>query len=530
MFAHFFGFNHADRSKYFLLFGAIAVIYICSMFNHHLVPSMEPRFAEVVKEMLATDQYLVPKKNARPYVEYPPLYYWLCLPGKMIGMSTEASIRLPATIALLLWLLWLCRLQHLLDDTRPGYAYAMLGASFPGILYQFFTAQSDSVLVLGVLIAFTGYVKLRTSSSRSNFSWELWLGVSLATAAKGPVGIACTLPVMILEPLLSDYQQYKANKTTFKSFFKTAITSQLNLCWFRGLTVLLATNLPWYIVTSQVYGWDFVRAVVVYQNFERYLHGFSHGHPWWYYLVTLSYDAFPASLLIPFGIYFSWQRLNLFKYRLALLWFCYTLLFFSLSSSKQGKYILPAAPAIVILAFVVVENLKGKLSADRLWSYLRNWSIGIVSFWAVMVIAILPFYSPNIGSFAAHQLILSEITKSPGKITHFQWPRSESLYYLGAPMAFVRSSRELYQRIHDGRIAAGDYVLVYKSHLAQGSADQNPSHLIPMPAAPYMEPVLAVKSSHQMLYRVLPGASQQPVPATPEPAKVFWRNQLFDTD
>jgi len=530
MFEQFFGLNIADRSKYILLFGAIAVIYTCSMFNHHLVPSMEPRFAEVVKEMIATDQYLVPKKNALPYVEYPPLYYWLSLAGKSIGLSTEAAIRLPAAIALLMWLLWLCRLQRLLEETKSGYAYALLGAAFPGILYQFFTAQSDSVLVLGVLIAFTGFVKHRIADKRSTFPWELWLGISLATAAKGPVGIACTLPVMVLEPLLAVYQQHKATVSRPNTILKSMFVTQLQLCWFRGLALLFITNLPWYLITSQVYGWDFVRAVVIYQNFDRYLSGFSHNHPWWYYLVTLSYDAFPASILLPFGIYFSWQKLNIFKYRLALLWFCYTLLFFSISASKQGKYMLPAAPAMVMLAFVVLENLHGKLSAQRLWKYLRIWSVGIISLWAVVVIFVLPFYSPKIGSFAAHQKILTAISKAPGEITHFQWPRSESLYYLGAPMAFVRSSRELYQRIHDGRIAAGDYVLVYKNHLAQGPTDSDPSHLIPTPAAPYMEPVLAIKSSHQMLYRVLAGASQQPIPATPEPAKVFWRNQLFDTD
>src|SRR5262249_4215293 len=33
------------------------------------------------------------------------------------------------------------------------------------------------------------------------FPWEMWLGVALATAAKGPVGIAVTLPAMGLEIL-----------------------------------------------------------------------------------------------------------------------------------------------------------------------------------------------------------------------------------------------------------------------------------------------------------------------------------------
>ena len=63
---------------------------------------MEPRFAEVLKEMLDSGQYLVPIKNGIPYVEYPPLYSWLGLAASYARLSIEAAIRLPAYLAFLL--------------------------------------------------------------------------------------------------------------------------------------------------------------------------------------------------------------------------------------------------------------------------------------------------------------------------------------------------------------------------------------------------------------------------------------------
>ena len=59
----------------------LLLMYAFSMGNHPLIPSMEPRFAEVIREMMARGEYLIPIKNGVPYIEYPPLYYWLSLAG-----------------------------------------------------------------------------------------------------------------------------------------------------------------------------------------------------------------------------------------------------------------------------------------------------------------------------------------------------------------------------------------------------------------------------------------------------------------
>ena len=104
-----------------------------------------------------------------------------------------------------------------------------------------------------------------------------------------------------------------------------------------------------------------------------------------------------------------------------------------------------------------------------------------------------------------------------------------TLYVLGAPMSYVRSSRELYAQVHDGEIRAGDYVLVNTRYLGD-SAEPDAMKFLPAPQPPYFEEVLGVKAEDPMvLYRVLPKAADRPLPATPQPAPTHWWQQ-FDTD
>lgn len=517
------------RNPMAFLLGGVGFVYLCAMFNHGPVPSMEPRFAEVVREMAQTGQFLMPIKNGIPYVEYPPLYAWLGLAGELAGLPTPAAVRLPGYAALLLWIWWLGRLQRQLFPAWPSTMLPLVGAALPAILYHFFTAQSDSLLILGVLVAFTGFARLRQDQEFRRFPWEMWLGVTLATAAKGPVGLAVTLPIMGIEIIVAGATRNSSEGAALRTFGRS-LRELRRLSWLRGLGLVLALNLPWYVLTGVKEGWEFVQAVVIYQNFTRFLTGFDHLRPWWYYGKTLIYDLFPLSLLFPVGVYFAARRPNRFPLRLILIWSLFTLLFFSLSQSKQGKYILPAAPAIAALGLVGVQTLWSASGSRRLFQYLQRWAVGVLVVFGLAVIFALPFYAHEIGGVEGFRKIRDVRANAPGRIVAFRWPRSMTLYELGAPMDFVRSSRELYHRIGKGDIRAGDYLLADKRYLPRPS--KTPKYpLTPAPAPPYFELVLSVKAEKDMnLYRVLPGAADLPVPDTPTPPPVHWRDKRFDTD
>ncbi|HEX5340326.1 MAG TPA: hypothetical protein VFX47_05550 [Gammaproteobacteria bacterium] len=514
---------------------ALGCIYTVALFNHGPVPSMEPRFAEAVREMLARGEYLVPIKNGVPYIEYPPLYFWLALFGKAAGLPLMAAIRLPGYIALLIWTWWLARLQRDLFPEWPRLLFPLAGVALPAVLYNFFTAQSDSLLMLGTLIAFTGFARFRIDHLSRRFPWELWLGVLLATAAKGPVGMAITLPPMAIEICIAAFltaQPVMSDGKTLRERLRWIVQEGWRMAPLRGIGLTLLGIVPWYIAAGYAVSWEFVRAVLVYQNFTRFVHGFDHLQPWWMYGQTLWGDLLPLSLLLPFALYFGFRLrfLSAFRWRMPLIWMLFTLLFFTISASKQSKYILPAAPAMALLALAVIDPLFINENLHRLVRRLLSGFAGaVLALFAVGVLIWLPTHRDRIGGVAGFAQIRTTVANAPGRIISFQWPRSMMLYELGSPMPYVRSSRVLYQEIHDGEIKPGDYVLVDVKYLpAGGEADD--LKLLPAPVAPWFEKVMDVKAEDpMMLYRVLPSAVKQPLPQTPQPAPAQWWEQ-FDTD
>ena len=511
---------------------ALAVIYGVALFNHGPIPSMEPRFAEAVREMFAHGAWLIPIKNGIPYIEYPPLYFWLALIGRAAGLPLLAAIRLPGYIGFLLWVGWLARLQKDLFPNWPRWLLALTAAALPAILYNFFTAQSDSLLILGTLIALTGFVRLRTDPMRRGFPWELWLGVLLATAAKGPVGLAITLPVMAIEIALAaflSFQPVMSERRGLGACLGWIWHEAWRLAPLRGIAFALLGIVPWYIAAGFTVGWDFVRAVLVYQNFTRFLVGFDHLQPWWMYFQSIWIDLFPLSLLFPFGIYFALRHLREFRWRVLLVWALFTFVFFSVSASKQSKYIMPAAPAIALLGLASLALLFDPRWRVWIRAVLQGWAVAFIVFFGALVIAWLPFHDRTIGGLEGFDQIKAVVAKAPGRIVSFQWPRPMTLYVLGAPMDYVRSSRQLYLEIHNGRIRPGDYILVNAKYLPPGGPPDDMKFL-PPPQAPYFEEVLRVKAEDPMaLYRVLPAAASRPVPETPVPPPWHWWEQ-FDTD
>ena len=513
----------------------LTVLCGLSLFNHGPVPSMEPRFAEAVREMLARHAYLIPLKNGVPYIEYPPLYFWLSLAGAAFGLPIDAAIRVPGYLALLLWVVWLSRLQKELFPTWPKWLLPLTGVAMPAVLYNFFTAQSDSLLILGTLIAFTGYIRIRTDPPLRKFPWELWLGVALATAAKGPVGIAVTLPAMGIEIAATAYLSLQPDTGEPRGFrFRSGwlFRELWRLSPLRGVLVAVVGVVPWYFAAGLSLNWDFVRAVLVYQNFTRFFIGFDHLQPWWLYFQTVWGDFLPLCLLLPFGLYYGFRYARReFRWRLLLIWTLWTVLFFSVSASKQSKYILPAAPAIALLALAAIEPV---FKTDKLHGVVRAILGGIAALvLAVFILGVavwVPLHDDDrITHRSEYQRVTAIVHHQPGQLVSFQWPRSLTLYELGGPLPYVRSSRELYDKIHSGDIKPGDYVLVPEQDLPLGT-EQDPQKFVPAPDPKYFLQVAKVRAEDPMyLYRVRPEAAGMPVPQTPEPAPLHWWDQ-FDTD
>lgn len=493
----------------------VTLAFALGLWNHGPIPSMETRFAVAVQQMLAHHQWLIPEKNGLPYIEYPPFYYWMALVLARLGLPTLPAIRLPNLIALWLWIATLYALARHLVPALPRWLLPVTALVAPAVLYNFFIAQTDAWLCVGVALAVLGYLR---HAGRGGFPWLLWSGTALAVFAKGPLGLVLVALAVGADLLLAAAGRALAWREVPRTVWRLAPV--------RGILLALAPLAAWYVACGFVAGWDFVRAALVYDNVTRFVAGAGgHANPWWMYAQSFWTDYLPWSVAVPFGLIMAARRPRDRGTRIALAWAVTTVVFFSISASKQSKYILPAAPAFAALALLALGALASRRPA-RLPRAAAGWAATILLLFLVLVGAWLPQLGPRIDDDAAYARLRGTVAAAPGRITMYRWPRSLILWQLGAPMPWFRDARELYRAVHSERLRSGDYLLVYEDSL-NGSGSYE---LRPRPAPPYFTHVMTLNSKGGIeVYRVLPGAAAAPVPNTPAPPPAPWWSR-FDTD
>src|SRR4051812_18044134 len=95
--------QYFTRHRYFILvtlFILFGFYYGLSMYG--LANNNEGLYAEIAREMYLSHQYIVPTLNGMPYIEKPPLLYWLInLCFHCWGVGTFAARFVPATCGII---------------------------------------------------------------------------------------------------------------------------------------------------------------------------------------------------------------------------------------------------------------------------------------------------------------------------------------------------------------------------------------------------------------------------------------------
>src|ERR1700730_687429 len=101
--------NHADagaaRRRELMESATLCSLALAAFFFHlgsyGLWEPDEARYAEIAREMLATGNFIVPHLNYVPYIEKPPLLYWMTsLAFHFLGTNEFAARLVPALSAL----------------------------------------------------------------------------------------------------------------------------------------------------------------------------------------------------------------------------------------------------------------------------------------------------------------------------------------------------------------------------------------------------------------------------------------------
>ncbi len=376
--------SHWTRGRTVAASAALLAIYgFFSCYHLSDIPLLdpdEPRYAAAGRTMAQGGSWLIPEFNGEPRINKPPLFYWLvALSDLVCGGASEVSARLPSIVMGLAMLAMTVWAGARLYGPATGFLAGIILATSPlfiALSRGCVTDQTFSTLLsaalfcylLGLAGAWPG-VEVRASGAGGwpFASWQLATGALAGTAfmTKG----TATLLVLII-PLL---------------FFGVFCRNGLRAWWHGkgwGLPMLLAAALAawWYVVLYLNAGHDhFVNLLKV--EIVNRLSGKMHEEPPVYFLYTLPAIFFPWSVTMLPAMWVAWRRVDLNGPRggmggggdvtlgvkavadaFLVAWVLGVVVFFSIPGAKLASYVLPAFPALALLAARFMLRLK---SADE---------------------------------------------------------------------------------------------------------------------------------------------------------------------
>src|SRR5260370_39579127 len=170
------------QSFLILLLASGALLYPCLSF--YLFEPDEGRYAEIPREMLARGEWIVPYLQSEPYLDKPPLMYWLVMASYRLFGEYDWSARLIPALAVQGCIL----LTYLLGRRSLGERSAFWGALAlslaPGFVRVGRLLVLDGLLAFCVTISiFTGFEALRGEY----FRWDGWLATAVACGLAVPL-------------------------------------------------------------------------------------------------------------------------------------------------------------------------------------------------------------------------------------------------------------------------------------------------------------------------------------------------------
>ena len=315
-----------------LLMGLVAALLLLRLGAVPLLGPDEPRYARVAVEMRRSGDAVTPTLQGQPWLEKPPLYYWLA--GKAFSLlgETEAAARLPSVAAGLLFVgvtaLVGARIYGGVAGLHAGLA---LGTSVLPFAYA--RAAAMDMLLAATVTAAIGLVGLRLLGIAGRLAVPAaGLAMGLALLAKGPLGVL--LPALVAAGYVVATRDW--------GLLRRLVSPT-------GLLLLLLVAAPWYVLVYRAQGQAFVDVFLLDHNVQRFTSTIHHhpGPPHYYVGIALV-GLFPWSgLLVPgfAGLRPRASRADLY----VLLWFALPFVFFSAAGSKLPGYVLPCLPPLALL-------------------------------------------------------------------------------------------------------------------------------------------------------------------------------------
>jgi 4-amino-4-deoxy-L-arabinose transferase-like glycosyltransferase len=320
----------------------------------------EDEYALVNREMVEDGHWIYPTVNGHPYSVKPPFYNWMGSALSLIGGEvTEASSRLPSALFATAGVLMTYLLGTLLFGYRAGLLAAMVLATTPLYVEQARWIQihlPGAVLMTATILCFYwGYAR----EQRRPLAYLLmYIPLGIGTLTTGPVAVI--MPALIIGGYLLLIRDF-------------GHIWRMRLGW--GVLIYLVIAAPWYATVSMRK--EYAQVLLVTTNVTRYFSAFVHTQPFYFYIEKLTHFL-PWLLFIP-GVVIAYIKHLSVEERKALLlplvWGLGLFIFFSLSRTKRGVYMINIAPALALLAGASIGWAISRFESSPFWRRSFTWPV-----------------------------------------------------------------------------------------------------------------------------------------------------------
>jgi 4-amino-4-deoxy-L-arabinose transferase-like glycosyltransferase len=360
---------------YQILLAVIGLLFFLPFLGSvHLFDWDEINFAESSREMLVSKNFFQVQINYEPFMEKPPLFFWLQSLSMGIFGVTEFAARFPNAIFGVLTMLSLFKIGRTLRSEKFGFIWALIyfGSFLPNLYYK--SGIIDPVFNYFIFVSIYYLIRLinvNKGKEQNRFAVLSGLFVGLAIITKGPVGLLLLVLAFLVYWAINRFKRVASVKSVL--IFIVTIFA-VSFLWF-GYE--LVQNGPWFIVEFVKYQLDLFTTPVA-----------GHSQPFYYHFVVVLIGCFPLSI-IAIPRFFSRKEEDVFdpmtigfeKWMKILFWV--VLILFSISTTKIVHY---SSMAYLPLSFLAANYLF-KLSNREM--VVKKWMLFTIGFFGLIFSALL---------------------------------------------------------------------------------------------------------------------------------------------
>jgi len=305
----------------------------------------EGRWAEIVREMFVTGDFLHPRINWEAYFDKPLLSYWFIAAFAWLkgGAVNELFARLPSAIAALAALYGTLAIGRKLWDEKTGYRAAWILLTAYSFAFWGRTAAADMENVAFTILAVAWYIHRRERTDYLSYA-VFWAICALGGQTKGLGAVALPPIIAGIDMLLSGSWRKHLNASAALAAATGAFI------YFVPFLLEKATRTGDYASSGL--------GLVFRENVVRFFNPFDHNEPWYVYFIYVPQLFLPWTPLLALAAFWAAKERKSLGH--AERWLCLSALatfaIFTASGSRRVYYILPLLPFCALLCAAYLKT------------------------------------------------------------------------------------------------------------------------------------------------------------------------------